>query len=182
MFTVKQRVALGFCVLISSASAIGLEGGTVRHLNETIPRAVAFGAGLFALWLGIWLLMFRAIARTRRAKAIADPVVRSWRELTGALKIAALVVCAMALFILFPWAQGFPMPYCSLLALKLSLAYCIYSLVIVIPWGVITWAKAVRAQKRARLAARDDASDVTGAPRRTASGVGEPAGPQAGMI
>ena len=53
------------CFLMSLISAVALEAGSVVRLGETVPRAILFGLGLFALWLAIWLLGLRVVVVKR---------------------------------------------------------------------------------------------------------------------
>lgn len=141
-----------FCSLISLISAVPLEASAVVRLGETVPRAILFGLGLFAFWLAIWLLLFRVLEAmwSRDREPSANPVERSRAEVSDVLKIGALGTCAIILFILFPWVQGFAMPFCSVLALRLLLVCCL-GCCIILAWAVLRLRNALKAQKRAQL-------------------------------
>lgn len=156
MNVLRKHGGLVVCVLMALLSAVPLEGSAVRWLGETVPRAILFGLGLFACWLAIWLLGFRVMATVwaRARKPIADPVDR-WRvELRDVMKIVVLGSCAMNLFIVFPWVQGFAMPHCSLLAVKL---FWFQSLAcgVAVAWVGLRLSMALRARKSACSSAED---------------------------
>ena len=160
----KKRGIFVSCFLLSLVSALPLEAGSVVRLGETIPRAILFGLGLFALWLAIWLLLFRvALAADRKIRGIADPVRRFWQELDAVIKVWILGSCAIILFILFPWVQGFAMPPCSVLMLKLFWVFCLAGGVTVV-WTVLRLRKGLKAQRRAQLSSNEELHMV-GEPR-----------------
>lgn len=160
-----------FCFLISLMSAVPLEAAAVVRLGETVPRAILFGLGLFAFWLAIWLLLFRVAAAmwSRDREPSADPVERCRAEVGDVLKTAPLGTCAITLFILFPWVQGFPMPFCSVLSLKLLLVFC-FAGCIAIVWAVLRLRKALKAQKRAQLTCHKEPRTLPQGKGITASG------------
>ena len=156
----RKRGVFVFCFLLSLVSALALEAAAVVRLNETVPRAILFGLGLFALWLAISLLVFRvALAADRKTRGIADPVRRSWQELHAVIKVWLLGSCAIILFILFPWVQGFAMPPCSVLMLKLFWVFCLAGGVTVV-WTVLRLRKGLKAQKRAQLSSNEESHMV----------------------
>ena len=165
-----------------SLSAVVLEAGSVVRLGETVPRAILFGLGLFAWWLAIYLLVFRVVATGLARKPIADPVDRRRAELGDAIKLWPLCSCAIMLFIVFPWAQGFAMPPCSVLAAKL---FSVYSVVcgITVAWvGLRLW-MALRAQKSARLNSEElrDSGESASVRTRFRSGARADLGTQSGF-
>jgi hypothetical protein len=53
-------------------------------------------------------------------------------------------------FILSPWVQGFGMPFCSVLALRLLLVCCLGCSIATV-WAVLRLRKALKAHKRTQL-------------------------------
>ncbi|MCH8149754.1 MAG: hypothetical protein IH987_17500 [Planctomycetes bacterium] len=170
-FSTKKNGILVFCVLFFCLlPAAALEVSAVVRLNETVPRAILFGLGLFALWMAIWLPLFRGMAAmwARDKKPIADPVDRSRAELSDVLKIGALGSCAIILFILFPWVQGFAMPPCSVLMLKLFCLFCVGGGVSIV-WAVLRLRTALRAQRRAQITRTGEPNTLRESKGKTAS-------------
>ena len=119
MNALRKYGGFASCFLMSLLSAAALEAGSVVRLGETVPRAILFGLGLFALWLAIWLLGMRVVVAASARQAITDPFHQFRAEFGDVIRIWALGSCAIILFILFPGVQGFAMPPCSVLAVKL---------------------------------------------------------------
>ena len=169
MSVLRKYGGFVFCFLLSLISAAALEAGSVVRLGETVPRAVLFGLGLFALWLAISLLGLKVVVAASARQAMTDPFHQFRAELRDVTKMWALGSCAIILFILFPWAQGFAMPTCSVLALKL---FCLFSVGggLSVVWTVLRLRKALKAQRRAPITRNEEPNTLRESKGKTASG------------
>ena len=169
MNVLRKHGAFVFCFVMSLLSAAPLEAGSVVRLGETVPRAILFGLGLFALWLAIWLVGMRVVVAASARQAMTDPFRQFRAELGDVIKMWALGSCAMILFILFPWVQGFAMPPCSVLAVKL---FCLFSVGggVSVVWTVLRLRKALKAENRAQLTRNEEPHTLRESKGKTASG------------
>ena len=169
MNVLRKHGGFVVCVLMALLCAVPVQGGAVRWLGETVPRAILFGLVLFALWLAIWLLGMRVVVAASARQAMTDPFLQFRAELGDVIKIWVLGSCAIILFILFPWVQGFAMPPCSVLALKLFCLLCVGGGVSVV-WTVLRLRKALKVQRRAQLTRNDEPHALRESNGKTASG------------
>lgn len=169
MNVLRKYGGFASCFLMSLLSAAPLEAASVVRLGETVPRAVLFGLGLFALWLAIWLVGIRVVVAASARQAMTDPFHQFRAELADVIRMWALGSCAMILFILFPWVQGFAMPPCSVLALKLFCLFCVGGGVSVV-WTVLRLRKTLRAQRHAQIPRNEWTYTLRESKGKTASG------------